>query len=107
MSIVYPKVVIHPWGLVELFDSPTSTSHAWRNASAIVHKWTDEHGTIWYREYARCSVKGFYAGHALYLSRLSKDGQTLETIFGNVGWPDPAEMDPVANTTYVRYRRLE
>jgi hypothetical protein len=107
LSIVYPKIVIHSWGLVEQFDSPASESYAWRNTSATVQKWQDASGNVWCKNYARFSMKGFYSGQAFYLTRLSSDRQTLETIFGNLGWPDPAEMDPESNTTYVRYQRLE
>jgi len=105
--LLYPKVVIHPWGLVELFRSLTSTAYDWRGTSIIVEKWTDEAGNIWYKEFSRCSLKGFYSGHTFGLDRLSDDGKTLETIFGNISWPIPAEMDPDKNTTYAKYRRLE
>ncbi|MBN1837427.1 MAG: hypothetical protein JW820_16350 [Spirochaetales bacterium] len=107
LSFVFPKIVIHPWGLVEQFETPTSAVYARRNTSVTVQRWRDGSGNIWSKKFARFSIKGFYSGHAFYLTRLSSDGQTLETIFGNVGWPDPAEMVPEKNTTYVKYRRLE
>jgi hypothetical protein len=106
-TFVYPKMVIHSWGLVEFFESVSSTSYAWRGSSTIVQKWTDEAGNIWYKEFFRLSMKGFYAGHAYNLLRISADGRILESIFGNVGWPEPSEMDPESNTTYVQYQRLE
>jgi hypothetical protein len=105
--LFYPKAVIHPWGLVELFRSLDSTTYDWRGTSIIVQKWPDAEGNIWYKEFSRCSLKGFYSGHAFYLDKLSPDGNTLETIFGNIGWPTPADMDPNTNTTYAKYRRLE
>jgi hypothetical protein len=106
-TIVYPKMVIHPWGLVELFESTSSTSYAWRGSSTIAQKWTDEAGNIWYKEFFRFSMKGFYAGHAYNLLRISADSRILESIFGNVGWPESSEMDPESNTTHIRYQRLE
>ena len=107
LTIVYPKIVIHPWGLVEFFESTSSTSYAWRGSSAIMQRWADEAGNIWYKEYFRLSMKGFYAGHAYNLLRISADGRILESIFGNTGWPEPSEMDPESNTTYIKYQRLE
>ncbi len=105
--VFYPRLVVHPWGLYEAFQTLTSRTYAWRGTSAIVEKWTDAEGNTWYKEFVRCSLKGFYTGHAFYLERLSRDGNTLECIFGNIGWPRPSDMDPETNTTYAKYTRQE
>lgn len=103
----YPKVISHPWGLVEYFQTPSSTTYAWRGTSTIVERWTDERGATWYKEFIRCSLKGFYSGHSFSLDRISPDGTTLECIFGNLDWPSPSEMDPDLNTTYVIFHRQQ
>ena len=105
--VFYPKQVIHPWGLFEVFQTMTSTTYAWRGITTIVEKWTDADGTIWYKEFVRCSLKGFYTGHVFCLDRLGKDGRTVESISSNLGWPGQAEMDPETNATYVKYVRQD
>jgi hypothetical protein len=107
LPLFYPKLVIHSWGLVEYFGSVDDDLYDWRGASIIVSKWVDESGATWYREFSRCSIKGFYAGHAFNLFRVSGQGTVLEFIYGNLGWPEPRDLDPATNPTYVKYRRLE
>jgi len=107
LPLFYPKLVISPWGLVEYFGSLEDDRYDWRGVSLIVSKWVDEEGSTWYREFSRCSMKGFYAGHAFNLVRVSAQGSVLEFVYGNLGWPEPRELDPDMNPTYVRYRRLE
>jgi hypothetical protein len=41
------------------------------------------------------------------LHRISSDEQTLESIGTGTGWPNPADLDPDQNTTYVKYRRQQ
>jgi hypothetical protein len=101
----YPKVIIHPWGLYEVFGSPSDEAYDWRGTATIVEKWTDAQGNTWYKQFVRCSLKNFYSGHCFELDRISPDGGTLECIFGNLAWPDVSEMDPAANSTYAKYRR--
>jgi hypothetical protein len=107
LPVFYPKIILGPWGLIEYFGSPEDDVFDWRGTSIIVSRWTGGEGETWYRTFTRCSLKGFYAGHTFDLVRIGDNGRTLEFIYGNLGWPQPQDLDPASNPTYVRYRRLE
>lgn len=99
------KLRCYPWGLIEWYNEVDGTVYDWRGTSTTVEKWTDDAGNTWYRNFERWAIKDAYGNTVYNLLRVSSDGQTLEYIWAGSDWPNPAEMDPNLNTTYVKYRR--
>jgi hypothetical protein len=101
------KLRCYAWGLIEWYNEVDGTVYDGRGTSTVVEKWTDEAGNIWYRNYERWAHEDAYGNTVYNLLRVSSDGQTLEFVWAGTGWPNPADMDPDHNTTYVKYRRQQ
>ncbi len=101
------KIVIHSWGLIEMFIDIDSKTCDQRGTSTLVERWTDHHGNVWYKDYERWEIFGSYGESAYTLLRVNRDRTTLEVIFSGVSWPNPEQMDSETNTTYLIYTRKQ
>jgi hypothetical protein len=101
------KLIIYPWGLVEVFEGVTDTVFSRTGTSIIVDRWTDQAGNIWYKEYRRNSRKEINDGSAFVLARISSNEEVLEFVSGVEGWPNLSNLDPDLSPTYVIYRRFD
>ena len=101
------KLRCYAWGLIEWYNEVDGTVYDGRGTSTVVEKWTDETGNIWYRNFERWALEDAYGSTVYNLLRVSSDGQTLEFVWAGTGWPNPADLDPDQNTTYVKYRRQQ
>ena len=101
------KLRCYACGLIEWYNEVDGTVYDGRGTSTVVEKWTDETGNIWYRNFERWALEDAYGSTVYNLLRVSSDGQTLEFVWAGTGWPNPADLDPDQNTTYVKYRRQQ
>lgn len=94
------KTIYYKWGYGEVFKKASDTNIASKFTFILVEKWTDSDGSIWYKEFDLMS----YGVRSYCLTKISKDGKTLETISSMGVMEFPAESD--LNPDRASYRIL-
>jgi hypothetical protein len=93
------KKVFASWGYGESFKKITDEKPSFRFTFILVEKWTDSKGNVWYKE-----LEQMLGQKNCILCKISKDGNTLETVFRSAGFPSESDLNP-SSPSYVIYTR--
>ncbi len=93
------KRVYTSWGYGESFKKIIDEKPSFRFTYILVEKWTDSKGNTWYKE-----LEQMLGQKNFILVKVSKDGNTLESIFRSVGFPKEEEMNS-SQPSYLIYRK--
>jgi hypothetical protein len=93
----FQKYVHHSDGRVEVFSFARGTAPSYEAKRQLTRKWADSEGNVWYEA---TWERLFWGGYELI--RISKDGDTLESIYdlGNYS----TEIDPSHVNYYIYHR---
>ncbi len=95
------KLIIYDWGYGEAFSKAGDTTLRFRWTMAILDKWTDEEGNIWYKTLERSS----YGGRAYELYRISNDNRVLENATKTNGFPSEDDLKLKQGGYLIYYRQ--
>jgi hypothetical protein len=97
------KTIYYKWGYGEVFKKASDANLTGKFTFILVEKWTGSDGSIWYKEFDLMS----YGVRYYCLTRISKDGKTLETItsIGVMEFPSESDLNPKRDAYRIFYRR--
>jgi len=104
-STWHQKFINYAWGLIEVYGRIGDKQLEDRGTFAIVRKWRDKQGSLWYASVERYA--SYSAGVVRYtLTKLTEDGRRYEQISDVFALPREADMKP-DNSTYAEWHRLQ
>jgi hypothetical protein len=97
------KTIYYKWGYGEIFKKISDADITGKFTFILVEKWTDSDGSTWYKEFDLMS----YGMRFYCLTKISKDGKTLETIssIGVTEFPTESDLNPDRASYRILYRR--